>query len=385
MDNYEKKIQEILKKEVFKPSLYHTAIKKALSKEKKPLKLKTSIYKILPIACCCFFAISGIGFATYTIYEKIWKSPTVITEDIKNKNIEILKQPITDEEKKEMINDKTAIEIANKTLNILGYTTTNFNEINIVRGYDSKNHYVLHTEADKSKGFLINIDPLTGDLEYFCNNDIIYQNIKSDNISEEEAKKVATEIYSKLNIITENDEYEIISAKKQNIVSGNNVNDMWQVSFSKKDSNQFDNDTIFTTVFAVVDGKTIIYIVKGKNEVNFEDNQTVITKEEAINIAIEKEKEFSTLEISEINVTQSTEKMNLFVYALENNITNENGEYQIENIARNVWVVEIKHKKDTKPKDSKIETVKTQYNKKFFVDITTGEIIGGEQSEFFNN
>lgn len=77
--------------------------------------------------------------------------------------------------------------------------------------------------------------------------------------------------------------------------------------------------------------------------------------------------------------------MNIFIYALENNITNENGEYQIDDISRNVWVVEIKHTKDNKPKDAELETVKKLYDKKYFIDATTGEIIGGEQAEYFNN
>ena len=75
--------------------------------------------------------------------------------------------------------------------------------------------------------------------------------------------------------------------------------------------------------------------------------------------------------------------MNIFIYALENNIKNDDGEYQLDDIDRNVWVVEIKHNKDSKPRDAELETVKQLYNKKYFIDSTTGEIIGGEQSEFF--
>ena len=70
---------------------------------------------------------------------------------------------------------------------------------------------------------------------------------------------------------------------------------------------------------------------------------------------------------------------------LENNITNENGEIKTDDITRNVWVVDVKHNKETKPKDAEIETVKKLYNKKYYIDATTGEIIGGEQSEYFNN
>ena len=50
-----------------------------------------------------------------------------------------------------------------------------------------------------------------------------------------------------------------------------------------------------------------------------------------------------------------------------------------------MWVVNIEHNKDSKPKDAMLETVKNLYNKKYYIDATTGEIIGGEQSEFFYN
>ena len=72
-------------------------------------------------------------------------------------------------------------------------------------------------------------------------------------------------------------------------------------------------------------------------------------------------------------------------YCLENNITNENGEIKTGDITRNVWVVDVKHNKEAKPKDAEIETVKKLYNKKYYIDAATGEIIGGEQSEYFNN
>ena len=115
------------------------------------------------------------------------------------------------------------------------------------------------------------------------------------------------------------------------------------------------------------------------------DSEQKVTKEEAIEIATNKEKEFSNLEISDTTADLSIEKMNIFIYCLENNIINENGEIKTDDITRNVWVVDVKHNKETKPKDAEIETVKKLYNKKYYIDATTGEIIGGEQSEYFNN
>ncbi len=356
-----------------------------LKKEDK--KMKQYSKKIANIAATVVVAIGlsvGTAYAGTVIYEKIWKEPTKISQEELDKEIEKIKEPITKEEKEEMINNEEAIEIVNEMLQNLGYDKITFKEINIVRGYDSKNHYILSTETDSSKGIVINLNPITGEFEYFCDNNVISKDIKCDDISEEVARDIANDIYKKLNIIPQDEGYEIVSARRQNIVSGNIINDMWQVSYAKKyNNNTFDEKTTFTVAFKVVDGKTIIHIIKGKSEENFENNSVIITKDEAIKIASEKEKEFSTLEISEVSVQLSIEKMNIFVYALENNITNTNGEYQVDDIDRNVWVVEIKHNKDRKPRDAELETVKQLYNKKYFIDATTGEIIGGEQSEFF--
>jgi len=385
MDNYEEKILKVLKKEVSKPISYNFAIKNAFSKKESKKEFINPFYKIITISCCCLFAISGIVFATYTIYEKVWKEPVITTQEDKNQEIRKVTEPITDNELNGLISREKAIEIGYKILETLGYNKINFKTVNIIKGYDSKNHYVLCTETDITNGLLINLNPLNGEFEYFCDNTVIKQDLKSDNITEENANSIATNIYTKLNIITENDNYEILSTKRQNIVSGNRINDMWQVTFAQKYNNNFDNSSSFTTAFSVVNGKTIIYIIKGKNEKATINNPIIISRDEAIKIATNKEKEFSSLDILETNAELSIKKMNIFIYALENNITNENGEYKIDDISRNVWVVEIKHTKDTKPKDTEIETVKQLYDKKYFVDATTGEIIGGEQTEFFNN
>lgn len=354
--------------------------------KKEDKKMKQSTKKLANIAATVVIAIGlsvGTVYAGTIIYEKIWKEPTKVSQEELDKEVEKIKEPITAEEKEKMINDEKAIEIANEVVKNLGYDKITFKESNIVRGYDSKNHYILSTETDSSKGIVVNLNALTGEFEYFCDNYIISKDIKCDEISDKEAKNIANDIYKKLKIIPQNDGYEIMSAQKSNIASGNNINEMWQVTYALKYNNNFDKTSAFSTAFSVVNGKTIIYIIKGKNENNFEDNSIVLTKEEAIEIAVKKEKEFSSLEISEVTANLSIRKMNIFIYALENNITNDNGEYQLDDISRNVWVIEIKHSKNSKPKDSELETVKQLYNKKYFIDATTGEIIGGEQSEFF--
>lgn len=354
--------------------------------KKEDKRMKQHTKKIINVAATIVVTIGlsvSTAYAGTIIYEKIWKEPSRISQEEINKEIEKIKAPITSEEKETMISDEKAKEIANEILQKLGYNKITFKEINIARGYDSKNHYILTLETNSSKEIVVNLNALTGEFEYFCDNNLSSKDKKCDDISEDVAKNIANDIYKKLNIIPQNDGYEVMSAKKQNIVSGDIINDMWQVSYAKKYNNIFDEETAFTTVFKIVDGKTMIHIIKVKSEENFENNPIILTKEEAIKIASEKEKEFSTLEISEVKAELSIKKMNIFIYALENNTTNDNGEYQVDDITRTAWVVEIKHNKDSKPKDAEIGTVRNLYNKKYYIDATTGEIIGGEQSELF--
>ena len=314
----------------------------------------------------------------YYIYEKIWKEPVVVSKVEEEQKI---KEEISDNEKIGFITEEKAVEIANEVLVKLGYENQKFTKVSLNRGYDSEysKHYLL-----KSENILINLNPENGELEYFGDSSIINKNIKCDNISEDEIKKIASDIYSELEIFNENDNYEIVETKRQNIVSGKNINDVWQVSFAKVYNGNYDKTNISTIAFAVVNNDIVIYTITGKNEDKFDNNPIIISKEEAIGIAKNKEKEFSELEISNISAELSIEKMNMFIYCLENNLTNENGELKIEDISRNVWVVNIEHNKDSKPKDAMLETVKNLYNKKYYIDATTGEIIGGEQSEFFN-
>ena len=76
--------------------------------------------------------------------------------------------------------------------------------------------------------------------------------------------------------------------------------------------------------------------------------------------------------------------MNTFIYCLENNIENQSS-IKIEDRIRNVWVIKIEHEKTPQNTDetlSDMEYVKEYMSKKYFIDATTGEIIGGEQAKF---
>lgn len=374
MNNFDDIIKKACKREIEENLDYENMIKKAINSNNYKMPF---LNKVAVLILSLVMSGTVVLATTYVVYEKIWKEPEKISEEEMELEVQKVKEPITEEEKKSLIKEEQAIQIANDILKKIGYEEAIIEETNIIRGYDSKKHYLL-----KGEGVTINLNPDTGAFEYFSNDSMENKKIKCDDISEEEARKIAEEIYIKLNVISENDGYEIMTAEKINMASGNVVNDMWQVSYARKDGDFFDKDTRFTTCFYVQNGKPIYYIIKGKVENNIENNPIVLSKEEAIKIAVEKEKEFSNLEIIETTAENEIKKSNIFIYALENNITNENGEYKIEEVTRNVWVVQIKHIKENKPRSSELEIVKEMYDKKYYIDATTGEIIGGEQAEY---
>ena len=105
-----------------------------------------------------------------------------------------------------------------------------------------------------------------------------------------------------------------------------------------------DYSDMFQVTFAINDGKVEIESLSTGLENLFQNNDIEITEEEAIEIAENKEKEFSNLEISKTTAELGIEKMNLFIYGLENFAENKN-EYKIDDISRRVWIVRIEHKK----------------------------------------
>ena len=121
---------------------------------------------------------------------------------------------------------------------------------------------------------------------------------------------------------------------------------------------------------------------------SFQNNEVVISKDEAIEIAKNKEKEFSEYDIINVEAELSIEKLNAYIYAIENEIfkepqsMEERKYYKTDNITRKVWKVKVDH--GLSPKDfgffKSFEYEKEGMSKYYFVDATTGEIIGGMQA-----
>lgn len=129
-------------------------------------------------------------------------------------------------------------------------------------------------------------------------------------------------------------------------------------------------------------------VIINKDE-NFQNNEIKISEDDAKSISIEKEKQLSQLEIIDIASELEIRKMNTYIFKLENNIDDANIDesneettiYKTENITRNVWIVRIKHNKPENINFSTSLEYNKQMDKKYYIDATTGEIIGGE--DFF--
>ena len=101
---------------------------------------------------------------------------------------------------------------------------------------------------------------------------------------------------------------------------------------------------------------------------DFENNPIVITKEEATQIAKDKNVQLrESGKIQNIETKLDIRKMNEYVYLRELAKDGNYGSYRTEDIVRKVWVVEITY-------ENELFVDKDIY----FVDCTTGEIIGGD-------
>ena len=96
----------------------------------------------------------------------------------------------------------------------------------------------------------------------------------------------------------------------------------------------------------------------------------------------------TNIPIVNITATKDIQKMNTFLYELENNIEDASTLKLDDVKERNVWVVRIEHlenaeiiKQQSKIKND-LEIFKKFMDKRYFVDGSTGEIIGGTRRAF---
>ena len=374
MEEFEKNIINIVNKKISTPPEYRETIKKTLDLE--PNKFKYSFLKTATTIGLSIIMTTGIVIAGYNAYEKIWKEPRQYDELKEKPSI------ISQEEKQNAVSEKSIRKDAQMILEKLGYPDKEIRKVELFRSYDDNTniYYCASTEnkygsseLKRNIGIYIDFNGDTGEFQYFINNDFSEIKNKLESLGKDDAIKLAKETLNSIGYTPE--QYEIKTCTN---IEGNE----WQIVFSRIYNGIYNRFDEFQISFGIIEDKVVVESVYGLQDNNFDNNEFVLTEQEAIEIAKKKELEFSNEEIIEITANKSIEKMNSYIYCIENNIENQFS-VKTENKIRNVWVVKIKHNDDnadyTLPE---LERQKRYMSKKYYIDATTGEIIGGEQAQF---
>lgn len=378
MYDYEKRIEDILSRPITVSKQFENAIDTAFIKKGKKANsfFNNFSLKFATAALCFILTFSTVVFAAYIIYENIWKDPERTSRKQREESV---LAPIDEEELKDVISEDDAKRIATTIVENLGYENKTISEIKLNRSYENNEdmfYNILFGDVT------VKLDAKSGVVDYI--EDVNTRKLTRDNdvIDEKKAIEIANEIYKSVGI-GNIEKYKIISAKEKSIDDDKGSSEYWEVIYGLEEGiNTADNRFLIT--YKIINESIYLDLLKYERLDGFINNPIVITKDEAIKIAIKKEKEFSDLEISKVSAEIDMKEMNTFIYALENYIENDTGSLNVNNVERNVWVVYIEHKKDNSPRNTDVLTVREEYNKKYYIDATTGEIIGGAMIEYFD-
>lgn len=319
-----------------------------------------------------WLALTGcVAYATSFIIDKVFKEPEKMSyqESIS----------INEEEKKELISEDQAKEFAIKELNDrFNKQPGNITKTELRKDYISyEPRWIIF--YDNSIG--VELNALTGEIKSLTDFSIDDTKVASK-LSKEQAKEVAIELY---NSIGYDGKYELVDFKSNNISDNSNL---YTADFSK----------IYNGIINPYQTIRITFIPEEKQIVtfnwfdyDFDNNEQIITKDQAIEIATNKEKELdnSKFKVSSVDAKLEIVKMNEYVYSQEKPINNTEGE---TNISESTKVVKIKDENDyevyvVEPRTRFAWNVQIKYESEFdtmvsyYVDITTGEIIGGSSTK----
>ena len=347
-------------------------LKELLVKEKIIEVNKNKIIRLLLVIFTSIIVMSGIVYSGVTIYKKyIWKKPEKF-----NYNEE---KEVTSEDRKSALDEEEAkniaIEITKKLKNSEEVTIKN---AELIKYPDDKEmEWFIQTNEQIS----VNLDAYTGKLISYSDNSIDDTKIAST-MNKEDIERTIKDMYQNLGY---SDEYTLTNLQKYAVTDDTNL---WQGDFCKVyDGIANEYECIRLTIIPEIKHLWGVNIFNTKTE----NNPIEISKDEAIEIAKAKSISLGKDENNIKNITAELkfEKMNTFVYSQEvyeesinsisNNVSNNNDNitniqstdntygYRTENLVRKVWRVEIEYNNDLF-KDLEA----------YFVDCTTGEILGGD-------
>lgn len=377
------------------------AISQIKNEEEKAMNKKEKfVLKNIGIAACILMSLTGVVFAGSKVIEKVFKEPKKY--ESYNELLEEYRQiqgsqEVTQEDETKAVDMEQAVAEANNVLNKFGYESQNFAVKELKKNYilGANLAYCFATNKDLNKGIQVDINAENGKCVGICDKNLWNKKIITDPISKEEAIEKSEEIYKLFGL--KEDEYKLkqIEGGPEAKYDGENPN-TWNITYAKTYDGAFNYFERIEMYFGIKDDKLLLYSVYVKNEhVEFNNNEIVISKEDAKKIALEEDKKITDNDVDFTIINLEIRQVNSWIYLLEQNggkypdfkqekledgTTVTYPQYRtVENRARKVWTVNIHYKKG-KP-DSNNEK---KYNtKSIFVDVTTGEIIGGADESYW--
>lgn len=386
-DDIDRYIESIVTKKISEPEGFEKAIREALYSEKFNKRLKKrKIIRTISTACATVVLTSGVAIGGYIVYEKVWKEPKQYTyQEFQNT---IADTEVSEEEKKKLISEEQAKQTALEIAKNLGYENEEIESIELKQNkeenYESK-YYQIKTYNNSKENLNIRIDANTGELKAIENKEVLGNQNQLENITEQEAQNISNEIFEKIS----QDSYEFNECKQEKVVYRGSEVTVWVAKYFKEYNEVINPYEELNIEFFKNNNKIEISSITKNNSGLYENNPEVITENEAINIAINKEKQLTDNEISGYKAEKAIRKMNNYIIQLEQmenifDINQENNGVILRNsnIERNIWIVTIKHIiNDFK----NVSNFFKAEDKEYFIDITTGEIIGGKRLYKENN
>ena len=338
-----------------------------MNKEDK--KMEQSTKKIMNIAATVVVTIGlsvGTVYAGTIIYEKIWKEPT---------RIDLSEDKITDEIINKSISEEDAKKIAQDKLIQVGLTTEKITGTDHYResGTEKLNYRFV------TDNWSITINGQTGEF-YDLSLNTYDKSVEDYTMTKEEAIEVGKQYYKDFGY--KEGEYEFAE-----IVPLWENGGSYSARFYKKYGDLYNKAEAIWIEFYAKEHQLHGYSVENHK---CENNPIEITKEEALQIAINEDKKIENRPIVKTNAELRIKEMNAEAYARLNNNeeyykpmttpdvpSEEIVAYSTEGRVRTVWVVVLEYEDEEEDIVNKV--AKGQYS--YYIDSTTGEIIGGDSSD----
>ena len=335
-----------------------------------------SIIKAIITTIVTLLIGTGVVYAGTIVYEKIWKTPEKIQ----------FSTEITEEIKKENITEEEAKQIAINKFNQVGFSS------NII---DTHHYKHTLTEAimyrfENEDNYLITIDGKTGEFTAIHSRAKGRQDINLY-ITKEQAIETANKYYKLFGF--KEGEYEIVNVNSDiGKYGGQHDNEgvKFTIEYNKKYCDIFNP---YESIDIVIESKNLYLDIIAIRNKPFDNNEVVISKEEALEIALAEDEGINDYGIKNTQVKLMVVKMNADAYERKHNTEHyyeelstyvapeDRSYYKPEDRIRLAWVVVISY--NNTGWDVKKTYTDGKYS--YFVDATTGEVIGGLFYDFIES